>query len=533
MRGVVVCPQPLAAEAGAAILEDGGNAFDAAVAAAFVQMATDPHMCGLGGTGCATYWRDGEGRYLDFHGWIGSRATPEMWAGQMKGRLELGSYPYFEDHRSNLGHSSVGTPGTVAGLAELHRHAHLPWAELLAPAAAICRDGFVAPDYLFEMARKLDVPNMPTALERMAHTPDSAALWCREDGTLKCPGDRWVNPEMAATLDRLAAAGPREFYEGALARQIAAELERGGGYVTLDDLRAFRVRANRPIEGTFRGLRILSSAPPAGGVTLAQILQILDRFEPGRRQDAAHHVLLAAAIREAFAARAASIGDPRFVDVPTDELLSAAWADAAAERIRRSAAPATPSLVSAGGTTHLSAYDEAGNAVALTHTLGLYSGVIVPGTGIPLNSTMDSVDPEPGGPNSIAPGKARISAQSPTIVLRDGRPAIITGSPGTNAIVTCVAQVLVNVIDLGLDPAAAVAAPRIHAEGGPTFVEGRISQATRQALSDHGFDVRPLTGNYVPGFGRNQLIVIAPDGTFGGASDPRRDGGVAAYSSRS
>ncbi len=532
MRGVVVCPQPLAAETGAAILEAGGNAFDAAVAAAFVQMATDPHMCGLGGTGCATYWREGEARHVDFHGRIGSRATPEMWAGQMKGRLELGSYPCFDDHRSNLGHRSVGTPGTVAGLAELHRHGRLPWAELLAPAAAICREGFVAPDYLFEMARKLDVPNMPTALERMAHTPNSAALWCRADGTLKRPGDRWINPDMAATLDRLAAIGPRELYEGELAGRIAAEIEQGGGYVTLDDLRAFRVRVSPPVEGTYRGLRVLSSAPPAGGVTLIQILQTLDRFAPSRNQDAEHRVLLAAALREAFAARAASIGDPEFVDVPTDDLLSAAWADAAAERIRRGMATTAPSLVSAGGTTHLSAYDADGNAVALTHTLGLYSGVIVPGTGIPLNSTMDSVDPEPGGPNAIAPGKARISAQSPTIVLREGRPAIVTGSPGTNAIVTCVAQVIVNVVDLGLDPVAAVSAPRLHAEGGPVFVEGRVDQATRRALADRGFDVRPLTGNYVPSVGRNQLVVVHPDGTFTGASDPRRDGGIAAYSTK-
>lgn len=533
MRGVVVCPQPRAAEAGAEILEDGGNAFDAAIAAAFAQMVTDPHMCGLGGLGCATYATGGRCWHGAFHARAGSLARPEMWASDVKGRLELGGYALFDDHRNNLGHRSVGTPGIVAGLAELHRHARLPWRELLRPAATLARDGFPAPEYLFDMLRRLSIPGLPTSEQRMTHTPASAALWCKPDGrTFKEPGERWVWPEMAETLNHLGAQGPEDFYRGDLARQIAAELERGGGHVTRDDLAAYRVRVAEPVEGTFRGLRLCSARPPASGITMLQILQILDQFDPSPPGAPEAWVLLAGAMREAFAARASAVADPEHVDVPVDVLLGPDWAAAAADHLRAGAPLPTSDPVGVHGTTHVSTYDAEGNAVALTHTLSLYSGVVVPGTGIALNSAMDLFDPVPGGPNAIAAGKARVSGMAPTIGLDGARPVLVTGAPGTNAIVTCVAQVIANALDGGMRPVEAVSAPRIHCEGGPVFAEGRVSQAGIEAMRMRGLDVRPLTGNYVPSMGRSQLIVIDADGAFVGASDPRRDGGVAAYSRR-
>jgi gamma-glutamyltranspeptidase/glutathione hydrolase len=533
MRGVVVCPQPVAAEIGAAILAAGGNAFDAAIATAMAQMVADPHMCGLGGFGAATYAGPDGCRHLAFHARIGSRATPDMWAADCRGRLELGGYSLFDDHRSNLGHRSVGTPGTIAGLAALHRHARLPWADLLAPAAELARNGFPAPGYMFEMLGRASAPGLPGALERMAHTPDSAALWCRGgEAGLKQPGDHWSSPDMARTIERLAQAGPQDFYRGELAGQIAAELARGAGYVTADDLRTYRVRLGPPVEGRFRGLRVATSTPPGGGVTLLQMLHVLDRFPPAIPGEPDTCVLLAAAMQVAFAERMRSVADPEFVPVPVDELLGAAWADAAADRIRARASLAAVAVPGGDGTTHLSVCDAAGGAVALTHTLGLYSGVIVPGTGIALNSAMDNVDPWPGRPNSIAPGKARLSAMAPTIAFDGDRVRLVTGSPGTNAIATSVFQVIAGVVDFGMSPAEAVAAPRVHCEGGPVFVEGRVSRAAQAALRDRGFDVRPFPGNYVSSTGRNQLIVVGPDGTPTGASDPRRDGGVAAYSRR-
>jgi gamma-glutamyltranspeptidase/glutathione hydrolase len=530
MRGVVVCPQPLAAEIGAGILAQGGNAFDAAVATAFAQMVTDPQMCGLGGFGAATCAAGGRVWHTAFHARIGSRATPGMWAADYRGRLELGGYVLFDDHRANLGHRSVGTPGTVAGLAALHRHARLPWRELLQPAADLARRGFPAPAYMFDLLQGLATPGMPGALERVAHTKDSAALWCRPDGSLKQPGDPVASGDLAATLERLGREGWRDFYEGELAEAIAAEIARGGGYVTREDLRGYRVREGAPVPGRFRGFRVASSTPPGGGLTVIQMLHVLDRFPPSVPYAPETYVLLAAAMREAFAARWRALGDPEFVPVPVEELLSPAWAEQAAARVRAGQAPAPAPVADAGGTTHLSVHDAEGNAVALTHTLGMYSGVVVPGTGIPLNSAMDNVEPLPGHPNSIAPGKARLSSMAPTIVLDGDRVRLVNGSPGTNAIATSVFQVIAGVLDMGMSPHEAVAAPRVHCEGGPVFLEGRVSQAARAALAAAGFELRPLPANYAPKAGRNQLIVVEPDGRAVGASDPRRDGGVAAYS---
>jgi gamma-glutamyltranspeptidase/glutathione hydrolase len=237
-------------------------------------------------------------------------------------------------------------------------------------------------------------------------------------------------------------------------------------------------------------------------------------------------------MREAFAARLRAVADPDFVEVPIAELTGVAWAKAAAERI--AAGALAPTTVSAGGegTTHVSSYDVDGNAMALTHTLGIFSGVIVPGTGIALNSGMDLFDPIPGGPNSIQPGKARVSGMAPTIVFDGRRPSIVSGAPGTNAIVTSVLQVIVGLVDGKLSPVEAVSAPRVHCEGGPVFVEGRVRRAARQALAEAGFDLRLVPTNYAPGFGRNQAISIDARGQFRGAADPRRDGGVAAYSTR-
>jgi gamma-glutamyltranspeptidase/glutathione hydrolase len=530
MKGVVVAPQPMAAEFGAELLAGGGNAFDAAIGTAFAQMVTDPQMCGLGGFGCATYAWPGGVQHVAFHARAGSRATPEMWAADFRGRTELGNYTLFDDHRANLGHTSVGTPGVVAGLASLHRWARLPWAALIAPAAELARRGSPAPEFAFEFLQRAQQPGMPSGEQRMTYTPDAARLWCREDGSLKRPGDSWSNPSLAETLERLAREGARAFYAGELADRIADELARGGGYVTRDDLQKYEPRFSDPIYGSFRGLTVASAAPPASGITGVQMLQILNHFEPLVSEAAESYVLLAGAMHEAFAARLRAVADPDFVDVPIADLTSAEWAEAAAARVRSHVRAPAAASVGGEGTTHVSTYDADGNAVALTHTLGIFSGVIVPGTGVALNSGMDLFDPIPGGPNSIQPGKARVSGMAPTIVLDGRRPTIVSGAPGTNAIVTSVLQVIVGLIDGKLSPVEAVSAPRVHCEGGPVFIEGRVSRRGREALSEAGFDLRPMPTNYAPGFGRNQVIQIDARGQFRGASDPRRDGGIAAYS---
>src|SRR5579859_5344360 len=517
MRGVVVAPQPLAAEIGAELLARGGNAFDAAIGTAFAQMVTDPQMCGLGGFGCATFASPDLCQHVAFHARAGARATPDMWATDFRGRTPLGGYTLFDDHRSNLGHTSVGTPGVVAGLATLHGRARLPWAELIEPAARLARDGFAAPEFAFEFFRRPPQPGMPTGAERACHTPDSAKVWCRPDGSLKQPGDHWQNPELAETLEHLARSGARDFYAGELAARIIAEIERGGGFITQDDLSRYEVRLSNPIEGTFRGLSLRSAAPPASGITCVQMLQLLDRFPGLVPEQPESYVLLARAMREAFDARAKAVADPDFIEVPTAELTGSAWADAAAERVRGGLKTPVTASVGGDGTTHVSTYDADGNAVALTHTLGIFSGVIVPDTGVALNSGMDLFDPLPGQPNSIEAGRARVSGMAPTVAFDGRRPAIISGAPGTNAIVTSVLQVIVGLVDGHLSPVEAVSAPRVHCEGGPVFVEGRVRRAAREALMEAGFDLRFQPTNYSPSFGRNQVISIDARGQFRGA----------------
>src|SRR5579859_2130133 len=322
MRGVVVAPQPLAAEIGAELLARGGNAFDAAIGAAFAQMVTDPQMCGLGGFGCATFGSRGQCQHIAFHARAGARATPEMWASDFRGRTELGGYTRFDDHRANLGHTSVGTPGVVAGLASLHTRARLPWAELIEPAAGLARAGFAAPEFAFEFFRRPPQPGMPSGPQRARYTPDSERLWCRPDGSLKQPGDHWPNLNLAETLERLARSGARDFYAGELAEAIAHEIQRGGGFVTRDDLDRYEVRVSEPVDGTFRGLTVRSAAPPASGITCVQMLQLLDRFPGLVPEQPESYVLLARAMREAFDARAKAVADPDFIEVPTAELTS-------------------------------------------------------------------------------------------------------------------------------------------------------------------------------------------------------------------
>ena len=532
MRGVVVAPQPLAAEIGAELLAGGGNAFDAAIGTAFAQMVTDPQMCGLGGFGCATYAWPGGSQHVAFHARAGSRAAPEMWAADFRGRTELGNYTLFDDHRANLGHTSVGTPGVVAGLASLHSRARLPWAELIEPATILARQGFPAPEYAFEFIQRAQQPGMPGGKQRMTYTPDAQKLWCRADGSIRQPGDYWANPDLADTLERLGRSGARDFYAGELAHHIARELAQGGGYVTEADLRSYEARRQESISGTFRELKVCSAAPPASGITCVQMLQVLDHFDRLVPEEPRTYVLLASAMHEAFAARLRAVGDPDFVDIPVAALTSPDWAAAAAERIKAGSMAPAAAGVGGEGTTHVSTYDADGNAVALTHTLGIFSGVIVPGTGVALNSGMDLFDPLPGGPNSIQPGKARVSGMAPSVVFDGRRPTIVSGAPGTNAIVTSVVQVIVGLVDGGLTPFEAVSAPRVHCEGGPVFVEGRVSRAGREALAEAGFDLRLMPTNYVPGFGRNQVISVDARGKFRGASDPRRDGGIAAYNIR-
>jgi gamma-glutamyltranspeptidase / glutathione hydrolase len=525
MRGVVVAPQPLAAEVGRDILRRGGNAYDAAVAAAFVQTVTDPLMCGIGGMGVAHVRTaaDGAHHVLSFYARFGSKATPEMWADRVR-------EGYVEGHPDEIGYQAIMTPGTVAGLGELHRRwGSLPWADLVRPAAAIARAGVPVYSYIEDYFHYPMPAYGPTQRERFTATPEMARIWLRPDGSYRALGELLANPEMADTLEAIAAGGPQAFYTGEIGSRIAADLEAHGSYVTADDLANYRPTLEQPLTGTYRGYTIVTNQPPGGGMALLQLLSLLEAFPVGQMEHSstAHVDLLVRAMKQVFADRDTFAGDPAFVDVDLDTLLSP---EHIADLRNRMSSLAPTGTESSPGTTHLTVYDETGNCVAITHTLAAGSGVITPGLGFQYNDAADHCDPVPGRPNSIAPGKARLSAMAPTIVLKDGKPFLMLGSPGSNAIINAVAQVIMNVVDFGMTPVEAVSAPRVHCEGGAATLESRFLPAVVAALRESGHEVTVRPRAYDTLQGRVQLVRVEPDGRFTGASDPRRDGGVAAYS---
>ncbi len=536
MKGVVVAPEPRAAEVGADMLAAGGNAFDAAVATAFAQTVLNPFQCGLGGWGGATLYdaRTGALEDIGFPARIGSLMRPDMWIDDLRGYTDVWHYALFDDHRNMFGYTAVMAPGTVAGLGELHAsHGTLPWAELLEPAIALSEDGFDWPEYIAMYCRMPYMPGLPHPVEKYCSTPAARELFMRPDGKMLERGDPYRNTDQAETLRALARSGPGELYTGALADVIAEDFERNGAFVTRDDLAGYKVRRSAPLEGSYRGLRVSTSNLPAGGIILLQLLKVLERFEiAGLEHNGPRHgFILSAALAWAGVTRFRYLSDPEHNDVPVDELLSDARADEIVGEIEKGVLPDAVALGKPGGTTQLIVVDEAGNCVSLTHTLTSCSGVVVPGTGFTWNDCVALMDPTLGRPNSYVPGRARASALAPTILFRDGEPWLILGAPGGWSITSAVAQVLSNIVDFGMTPVEAVVAPRFHSEGSPVFCEGRVPERTVQALRDRGVPLERSLHNYHASFARPQAVMLTESG-YRAACDPRSDGGTAILSHR-
>ena len=531
-RAMVVTDAPLATEVGVEILRAGGNAIDAAVATAFALAVVYPEAGNIGGGGfMVTRLADGTTAALDFRETAPLAATRDMY-------LDERGEP---TDRSITGHLASGVPGSVAGLWEAHRRfGSKPWAELLAPAIRLAREGFIVDEH-FSAAIRADSA-------RLSRFPASAALLL-PGGRPPRPGSRWRNPDLAATLERIAERGPAGFYEGETADLIVAEMQRGGGIITHEDLRRYRARWREPIQFTYRGRRVISMPPPSsGGITLALIANILEGYDLGRMgwsSPAALH-LTAEAMRRAFADRNHYLGDPDFVEIPLARLLSPRYAADWRGTISRERA--TPSsAIAAGGvfeegshTTHFSIVDPAGNAVALTTTINelFGSAVMVAGAGFLLNDEMDDFTSKPGSPNlyglvqgeanAIAPGKRMLSAMTPTIVLDErGRPWLVTGARGGPRIITATFQVLSNVLDHDMSLAAAVSAPRIHHQHLPDvlyYEERGLPPDVVDALRGLGHDVRPRS-SYIG----NAPSILREGDTWVGVPDPRLGGRAAGF----
>lgn len=527
MSGMIVAPQPEAAEAGADVLARGGNAVDAAVAAAFVQGVADPQMAGIGGFGSMqVYMAGGAHEILEFYARAPLAARPDMWEDRLVGQSRDGFAFLLEGGASEMGYLAACTPGSVAGYAEaLRRYGTLDWADAMAPAVALARRGvMVRPHMHWFWSQDQSGAGQVNTIDKLRLSATGRAVYFRPDGNLKRPGDVLHNPDMARTLERLARGGPELFYRGELAEEIAADFQAGGGLLTREDLAAYQLSVAAPIWGEYRGHRIAATPPPASGLLLLQLLHILENFNlAALGHNGVEHVrILAEAMKRMTIDKDQHMGDPAYVEVPVERLISKRYCAGLADAIRHGERARVKRLDrSERETTHISAVDRHGNAVALTHTLGSPSGAITDGLGFMYNGTMSRFDPRPGRPASIAPGKRRASSAAPTIVFKGDRPHIVIGAPGGSFIAPAVAQGISNVIDFGMSMLEAVAAPRIVGVSDSIDVSNRVLRRVTDALEAEGYDVKRSYQSYA--FAALHGICI-DDGRPVGGADPQRDG---------
>jgi len=518
-RGMVVTNHPLGSAAGAEMLAAGGNAVDAAIGALFALTVVEPMMVGIFGAGM-THLRLADGRHLVIDNYTTAPAAsrPDMF------KPVSDTWPDYlraEGDVNLVGLLSVGVPGTLKAWAEaVARFGRLDLETVMQPAIRHAERGFRATPYL--------VAAVTETAPDLARFPETARTFLPGGAPIKA-GDVIAVPEYAATLRLIAAKGPGVLYGGDLGATVADYMRRNGGIITQEDLARYETIERQPIRGRYRGFEITGAPPPtAGGLHLVEMLNILEGFDPrGLGFGTADYFhLIAEVLKIGFADRNACTGDPAFVDIPVERLLSKEHAAARRAQIRPDRAGKYGAMAGVGAgsahTTHVTTADADGNVVAMTQTIHNLFGskATVPGTGMLLNNTMALFDPHPGTPASIAPGKRVTSSMAPTIVLRDGKPAWALGLPGGVRIFTSVFQAVVNLIDHRMTLQEAVEAPRIWSQGQELEMEQDIPATVRDAVAARGHEVVTVPG--VAG-GMN-AVAFAADGTLEGAACWRADG---------
>ncbi|WP_017655574.1 gamma-glutamyltransferase [Fortiea contorta] len=533
-KGMVVSAHPLASEAGVAMLRQGGNAVDAAVATTFAISVVEPFSAGIGGGGFLLMYSQKTGKIqaLDFRERAPLKARRDMY---------LDAQGKVRPNASTQGYLAVATPGTVAGLYEVHRrYGKLPWLQVVKKAIALAENGFM-------------INHVPSGLRRqrfMFNNPAAREIFTR-NGKFYQPGERLVQRDLAKTLKSIAQ-NPQSFYTGSIAQAIAADMSKNGGLITLEDLKAYKPIWRTPVCGNFRQAQICSMPPPSsGGVHLLQILNIIgdaDLKTWGWHHPKALH-LLAEAMKIAYSDRSQYLGDPDFVKVPVQQLLSSAYAKQRRQQINLEIARPSTQVKpvdektlqqfsshqsESPETSHLTVVDEQRNAVSLTFTinLGFGAGVVTPRTGIVLNNEMDDFAIAPGVPNAfglvgnaanaIAPRKTPLSSMTPTIVTQNNRLRLATGAAGGSTIITQVLQIVLNILEYNMDAGAAVSAPRIHHQWLPDELRVEpwgLDALTLADLRRRGHQIKETTP-----WGNANAIALNADGTLEAAADPRGGG---------
>ncbi|MFT0211988.1 gamma-glutamyltransferase [Pseudomonas sp. F1_0610] len=531
--GMVASEQALATQVGVDILKQGGNAIDAAVATGFALAVVLPNAGNIGGGGFMLRY-DSEtatSTALDFRETAPKKASRNMYLDE-QGNVIQG--------KSMFSHQAVGVPGTVAGLEYALEHwGTMSLEQVLQPSIELAEKGFIVSETLGKM--------LNAEADNLKQWDSTKAIFFKGEQPLKA-GDLLVQKDLAKSLRLIAKEGSSAFYEGDIAKAIVAEMEKHHGMITLADLAAYKAVEREPVMGDYRGYQVISMPPPSsGGVHLIQILNILSHFPMSEygANSAESIRLIAEASKYAYADRAEYLGDPDFVKVPVQGLTAKAYAQQIAKGIKpNSIKPASqikagkPQPYESDQTTHYSVVDKQGNMVGVTYTLNLNfgSGIVASGTGILLNNEMDDFSVKPGvanafgliggEANAIEAGKRPLSSMMPTLVLKDGKPWMVTGSPGGARIITTVLQTIVNSIDYGMNPAEAAASLRIHHQWQPDElrVEKGLSPDTLKILRNLGYNIQVKAA-----MGRTQSIQVTEDGLLG-YSDPRNpDGGTLGY----
>jgi len=533
---MVVAQEPLAADIGLAVLKNGGNAVDAAIAVGFALAVTHPSAGNIGGGGfMLVRLANGKTTFLDFRECAPQKASRDMYIG-----------PDGKATRDSIfGWRSSGVPGSVAGFeTAAKKFGTKPWSELVKPAVELARNGFPVSQTLSDSLRNQ---------KSLASDVESKRIFLR-DGNMFQPGEGLKQPELAGTLERIAQRGAAGFYQGETAEKFTAAMAAHGGLITSDDLKKYRVNEAKPLTGEYKGFQIIAAPPPsAGGIGLIQILGILNgtnyNSDGPNSAKAVHYE--AEAMRRFFADRIEYLGDPDFYNVPLKPLLDSAYL--AKRRSTIDPDRATPSeLVEPGlartaaahaswyestETTHYNVVDAKGNAVAVTYTLNnsYGNGITVPGLGFLLNDEMDDFSAQPGVPNmfglvggdanAIEPGKRPLSSMTPTIITRNGKLFMVVGAPGGSRIATGVAQVILDVLDFHMNPQDAVDLPRFHEQWKPEFLylQHGFPPMTMEALEHMGYQIKPTDG-----VARVEAIVVNGDALEGG-TESRQNGKVAGY----
>ena len=529
-KGMVSSQNEAATRVGVEILKQGGNAIDAGVAVGLALAVTLPRAGNIGGGGFMLVHIAEEQRTvaIDFRETAPSLAHPDMYFGP-DGEVDNAEY------RST--HKSSAVPGTIAGLAHiLEKYGTMDWAELVEPALKLAREGFPVTQDLAN--------NLRASKARLTINPETASIFYKEEGQDYQVGDIFQQPQLAWTLEQLKTHGPGAFYEGEIAKRLVSGMESHNGLITMEDLKNYSVIEREPVRGTFRDFDIAAmSAPSSGGMAIVQMLNILENFpirELGYGSADAMHIMTES-MKLAYADRSKYLGDPDYLDLPVEELTSKLYAKHLADGISMEEARASDDILpgdltpyESSETTNYSILDEDGNAVVNTYTLmaSYGSGVVIEGLGFLMNNNMGNFTlrpdiPDPFGlmgsaDNQIMPGRRPVSSMTPLIVLRDGVPFLLTGSPGGSRIITTNLQLLVNVLEHGMNIADATAAPRIHHQWYPDRlqVESGFSPDALRILEERGHGL-----SLSAGMGSLQTVLFDGD-LYYGYSDPRRPGAM-------